>query len=207
MILSRQKQFIFIANVKTASTSIETALKKYADIHVRTTRSGKHMSMREVENTFIQHWPVKYIGEAGGYFKFGVIREPVSWFLSIYNSHSKRSFLGTPQYTGDITVEDYLERLSGGFSGIQWQLRDQRLRFCNNRGELAIDYLIRYENLKTDFRYVNERLGLEVNLPHANKSPEKACIADLEASTRKRIESLYAEDYRFYQEYAGRIPE
>ncbi|QFU74406.1 hypothetical protein EY643_01360 [Halioglobus maricola] len=201
MILSRQKNFIFIANIKTASTSIEAALRKYADIHVKTTRSGKHMSALELERQFINHWPRKYLGDAESYIRFGVIREPVSWFLSIYNSHTKSAFRGTAQYTGDSTIEEFLNRR---VTRKQWQLRDQHLRFCNGKGKPMVDFLIRYEFLQSDFKRVCEHLDLDANMPHANKSPQKISVENLSPNTRRQIEEAYSSDLMFYEEYAGR---
>ena len=101
MIISQSKGFIFIHIHKCAGTSIEEALAShlsYNDILLGSTPSGerfnanwskllvsrsggiikKHSTAREIKDFLWTHaW--------GGYFKFTVVRHPVSRLLSFYN--------------------------------------------------------------------------------------------------------------------------
>jgi hypothetical protein len=45
-------------------------------------------------------------------FVFGVIRDPVDYVVSLYNSQQKPAFIGHPNYTGDISFEIFWDTWS-----------------------------------------------------------------------------------------------
>ncbi|RLA45714.1 MAG: hypothetical protein DRR42_19070 [Gammaproteobacteria bacterium] len=203
MILSRRHQFIFIANLKTASTSIENSLAPHADIHLKTTKCGKHMSMSEVDDLILTKWPKRFLGDTAKLFRFGVMREPLSYVTSIYNSHTKKAFRGAPHYTGDKTFEEFLERVL--VPKKRWQLRDQHRKFSDVNGRPIVDFIIRYENFHDDFQHAMNEIGLAVKLPHSNKSPKKLRSSKINTTSRHFIEESYKSDYEFYESYAGKL--
>ena len=81
MLISTQKSFVFVANTKTASTSIEAALMPWSDIHRAGAPHRKHTSIRHLE----AHYPDVF-GPGGkrpaDFFRFGVMRDPVEWLGS-----------------------------------------------------------------------------------------------------------------------------
>ena len=205
MIVSRHKNFIFIANVKSASSSIERCLAKYADIHIKTTRCGKHMSIREAHRLILGYWPQRYLGKPADLFSFGVLRTPLSWALSLYNSHTRPVFANTPADTSNKKFDEFLENSFLRRSNKPWQLRPQYLRFVNAQGRPKMDFLIRYEKLNSDFRVVRNHLGLRVYLPHVNRSPKKIQAHQVSEKARQLIETAYSGDYEFYEKYTGRL--
>jgi hypothetical protein len=52
MIISLRKKFIFVANIKVGSTSIERVLSSHAEISIPQVQFGKHMTLREIYNRF-----------------------------------------------------------------------------------------------------------------------------------------------------------
>ena len=84
MLISVKKRFIFIANSKTASTSIEAVLAPYAEINRIGSALRKHISWEASKKEY------KFLFKLDEYhpdsfFKFVVVREPVEWVLSWYN--------------------------------------------------------------------------------------------------------------------------
>src|SRR5689334_13449694 len=95
MLLSYTKRFFFIANTKTASTTIERNLRRHADISICATRMGKHMSYAQAVRNF--QFVFKKSGmPAEAYFRFGVVREPVEWVVSWYNYRHRDQLLAKP---------------------------------------------------------------------------------------------------------------
>lgn len=203
MIVSRRYQFIFIANLRTASTSIENSLEPYSDIHVKTTQCGKHMSMNEVDGLILQKWPKKFLGDTGKLFRFGVMRTPASYVQSIYKFHTKNAFRGQPHYTGDQTFEGFLNEAV--LQGKRWQLRDQYQMFVDAHDLPAVDFILRFENLKDDFGRAMKHLGIRASLRHKNKSPWALRGKGMRDHTKRIIEEAYARDYEFYESYVGKL--
>ena len=96
MLLSLSHKFIFVANLKSASTAIESAMGDKAEIKLSATKFGKHDGLSAISNKFA--WIKRYIPYEE-FFVFGVIRDPVDYLLSLYNSHQKPAFDGKQQST------------------------------------------------------------------------------------------------------------
>lgn len=52
MLISLRKKFIFVANLKTASTAIEKQLRSVCEVAILQTRFGKHHGLDEIEKRF-----------------------------------------------------------------------------------------------------------------------------------------------------------
>ncbi|NES71262.1 MAG: hypothetical protein F6K24_41665, partial [Okeania sp. SIO2D1] len=74
---SGNNKFIFIANRKCASSSIEeSAIAKIADIRIKRSPLGKHLSMKEIYDRF--NWIFEHQEfSLDKFFKWGIIRDPV----------------------------------------------------------------------------------------------------------------------------------
>ena len=194
MLISLQKNFIFIANLKSASTSIEEALSPWCEISIRQSEYGKHMSYQKMCSTFsglFKTYNLKH------FFKFCVIRDPVDYCQSLYTSHkhvkfSKRSHLST----ANISFHNFLNTWR---KHNRKQLLPQCRRFKGRFGHYALDFCIDYHNFEADFKYVSDKLQLNLNeLPTLNMSPKQSkkdiiiSPADMDL-----IRHLFREDYAF----------
>src|SRR6476469_3594766 len=86
---SGKNKFIFVANTKCASTSIEHS--KIAEIsEIKLTyglpRIGRHMSIDDISEKFNFLFEEYKLNE---FFKFGVIRDPLDWVVSWFNFNSR----------------------------------------------------------------------------------------------------------------------
>src|ERR1700742_714787 len=96
MLLSLSRKFIFVANLKSASSTIEAAIADWAEIRLTQTRFGKHDGLTQISQKFV--WAKRYVPYEE-FFVFGVIRDPVDFLLSLYNSHNKSAFDGKQHST------------------------------------------------------------------------------------------------------------
>ena len=78
MLLSLSKKFLFIANLKTASTAIERVLAPHCELRLTSSPFGKHQSFVEFAERFRWLLSVTAIEDL---FIFGVIRDPVDFVL------------------------------------------------------------------------------------------------------------------------------
>lgn len=189
VLLSLSNKFLFVANLKTASSSIERALAARAEIAISKTQFGKHDRLSVISKKF--DWVRKYVAYED-FFVFGVIREPIDWLLSLYNSHQKSGFDGKGNSTKGITFSEFLN--SG--ARLRPQMVPQHLKFVDEHKRFRVNHLIDYAQLETEFPQICEKLGLGmIPLPEINRSPQVVTRDQLSAADIGKIEVEYAEDY------------
>lgn len=201
MIFSLSKKFLFIANLKTASTSIESVLAPHAELRLQAPGHGKHLSYAE----FIRNF--KWLSEHANMndvFVFGVIREPVSYMLSLYNSHRGEAFKGRDGlYTGNMDFDQFLSAWSGRNHE---QVKPQVSRFtCNMDSRLATNFLISYDRLDDGLKLVAERLQVPglASLPRLNASPPGLSEEQLLPSQVEAIRERFKADYEAISKYSN----
>ncbi len=189
MLISLSRKFIFVANLKSASTAIESAIGGQAEVRLSATKFGKHDGLSAVSNKFA--WIKRYIPYEE-FFVFGVIRDPADYLLSLYNSHQKPAFDGKQHSTKGMAFDDFL----GPWCERSWQAKPQHKRFEDEHGRLRISHLIDLANLADEFPGICAHLGLDgVRLDHKNESPDVLKRNDLTAAQLERVKSMYQADY------------
>lgn len=198
MLISLKHRFIFVANLKTASSSIEICLRRFCEVAIPQTGFGKHSTFAEIEERF--PWVFRYVRREN-FFVFGVLRDPVDYVLSIYNSHTKTDFIGQRHYTGDVPFGAFYEDWKARQS---WQLHPQITRFIDSKGNFALDYLLDYNALADQWPYFCRLLDVpHVALERYNASPEGIDRLDLSDAMVDRIYDDFDMDYTVLRECAG----
>jgi hypothetical protein len=189
MLLSLSHKFLFVANVKTASTSIEATLWKFAEVRIRKTEFGKHNPLTQISRKF--EWVKRYV-PYDEFFVFGVIRDPVDHLLSLYNAHSREVLRGSAVPTRGQDFDWFLDV----WCKDNWQAELQSARFIDRNGRFQMTHLIDYERLRDEFAQICAHLELgDIVLKHINVSPENLTRDDLTPAHIARIERKYAQDY------------
>lgn len=202
MLLSLNKKFLFIANLKTASTSIERVLAPYCELRLTQSNHGKHQSFVEVAERF--RWLLG-VANIEDLFIFGVIRDPVDFVLSLYNSHKREQFKDNAKlYTGDM---DFARFLSQWVPKNADQLKNQYVRFISAEGRLITNLLISYDKLDEGLAIVAEEVGVPdlIKLPKANASPQGLERNDLTKEQLDWIEQRFRKDKEFIERHANRM--
>ena len=200
MLISTSKKFVFIANLKTASSSIERKLNPYADVWVAQTKYGKHMSARTAKR-IINSFPHEF--RTLDFFWFGVMRDPVSYILSLYNSHQHPKFDGKPISTKNMSFDEFLDTWVKQNPG---QVASQSRLFINKFEKPIVNYIAKFEELEDDFNFIQSHLGIDDgDLPKVNVSPEGLNIEDISEENINKIKTFYSEDYDFYNKHTSRL--
>jgi hypothetical protein len=200
MLISLSYRFLFVANVKTASSSIEAALRPFAEIAISETRFGKHIGFAEIEERFDFIFRKEPLAN---FFKFAVVRDPLDMLISLYASHQKPAFEGKPHYTGGISFTEFLPLFRARQS---WQLAPQASRLTDRQGRMRMDYLIDFDRLEEQFAEVLRLIGLpEIQLPRHNESPDVITRADIPPAIRQQIAQEYRQDRRIKRTLTGRL--
>ncbi len=202
MLLSLNKKFLFIANLKTASTSIERVLSPHCEVRLTQSNYGKHQSFVEFADRF--RW-ILSCTNIEDLFVFGVIRDPVDFVLSLYNSHKREQFKGNAKlYTGDM---DFARFISQWVPKNADQLKNQYVRFISSEGRIVTNFLISYDKLHAGLEIVADRIGVPelLNLPRANTSPAGSGREDLTREQVEWIEARFKRDREFIDHHADKL--
>lgn len=200
MLISLDYKFIFVANLKTASTSIETALRPYADIALVESQFEKHAPLAEIERRFC--WVFDLIPR-DQLLIFGVVRDPVDYVLSIYNSHADPKFADSPNLsTRGLGFNEFRARWAE--ENVD-QLLPQYARFVGRDGSLGLNYAISYGSLPEEFRVVTDRLGIRAELDRVNVSEPYLRRQELTTGDLDWIETRFPEDRHLLSHYTHRF--
>jgi hypothetical protein len=196
MLLSIEKNFIFIHIPKTAGTSVTRALGPWSLKPQRTQwrRLLSHLPVRETPpNVFLrQHDKASWVKNKlpaeiyDSAYKFAVVRNPFELAVSTYYFRRKRA-----RAQDFKTFLRYLERKN------RFVRVDQTSWISDRHGNLIIDEILRFETLAEQFNALVERLGLpcEVKLPRANANAPYDYRAVYDDEAKSIVRRLYFRDF------------
>ena len=175
MILSYESKFIFIHIPKTAGTSIENGLRDFfkGEVIYGEVDSlwGYHSTALQLKNKLDNY---------DEFFKFTIVRNPYDRLYSLGSAitlidHGKN--ISEP-----ISKKKFKDWLLFGSRSMRSlpQRKTQLSWIVDNRNRVIVDYIIRFENLKTEFdELVNKLGGGTVSLPHERASNRVKNYQDL----------------------------
>jgi hypothetical protein len=203
MLISTSHHFIFIATPKAASTTIESRLKPHCEIAINETRFGKHLGLSQLVDRYA--WIFEEV-PLSRFFIFSVMRDPVDFMLSFYNSHCHPSFLDEPDgvFTGKMSFTEFLQKWTASSPE---QVRPQHERMLDKDGNVGVDFVISYEKLRQGLEIVGEiiRLGPIQDLEIENESFGKLRRRDLRRDNLDWIRRTYQEDILFRRQFCDRM--
>ena len=172
MPISNTLKTIFVHIPKNAGESIEKSLNIYPtdkDICFKNYWGTKNN--REV----LQHYTAQKIKDSinndmwESYFKFAVVRDPWSRAVSEYNWYL--------QFGPTITFQEWVESLPHRLN-INSAIHilevghniEQYKYICDKKGNILVDHIIKFDNLKEEFNKLCQRKSWDIELIHTNKS-------------------------------------
>ena len=180
MIISHKHKFIFFANGKCASSTIENALWKYNDddrisiIDIyggkkgiwskMTLDNGVNVSGLWGKNT--EHVPPQLchqeLGEVfSSYYKFGFVRNPKSWIASnyIHNFNHKPEIFESHHI---VKIFDFLKYFRRGINSIS---KFQFAFFSDSKFKnLLVDHVGKVETLNSDLEFISQNIKLDISI-------------------------------------------
>jgi hypothetical protein len=159
---------------------------------------GKHVTIGQIIDRFSWLFAEVRLSE---FFVFAVLRDPVDFMLSMYNSHRDPSFATDPRlYTGNQSFTQFLQRWVPANAD---QVRPQYERLLDHQGHIGVDYVISYENLAKGLETVGHMIGISPigSLHVQNKSFGRLRRADLHKAEQEWIYKTYIEDMIFRKQF------
>lgn len=195
MLIGVNKRFVFVANTKTASTSIEHALAPHAEIMRGGAPEFKHLPLQRVvtDYWFLFRHP-DYAFES--FFRFGVMREPLSWIDSWYR-YRKGNKVANP-LPADMTFAEFWQARDWNIQRADGSKYLQNTQFCNPQGALLADVIVPYERMNAYIPQILGLLGVKYALPRKNVSTVHRADAPLPEALVSDMRTFYAADYALY---------
>ncbi|MEM7008434.1 MAG: sulfotransferase family 2 domain-containing protein [Thermodesulfobacteriota bacterium] len=207
MLISRSKKFLFIHIQKTAGRSFEAVLKE----HIPDLESyrGTHDHALWAKDELGDEW--------SDYYKVAFVRNPwdrlVSWYTMIREKGTMtlyKKVFGARRYN-DLTqyvlanadsFEDFLYKCRDTIDDIDGRksiLYNQLDYVSDEKGDLLVDFVGRFEDLANDSQVVFDGLGLEnVSLPHKNSSKHKNYRTYYTDETKEEVSKMYSKDISYF---------
>ena len=200
MIISHKYKFIFIKTHKTASTSVEVDLAaKCADTDIVAPINEFDNEKEVLQKHFPRnyegynnHMPLELVRSKlknmkmfNSYFKFCVEREPIDKLLSHFY-WNYRNELDTEYFKRhiDILWEAFI------FGPLHKYNRNIHHWLIDN--EIAVDKILKYENLKEELKQTCKQLGFDIDLTTKAKSTlRKDKVLPRPNITNEQIEKVY----------------
>ncbi len=202
MLVSIEKNFIFIHVAKTGGQAIKSALSGYAVQKApgQWRRLLSHLPVREsFDIQFGPHATARWAKMKlppdffDGAFKFALVRNPYDLAVSLYSFVRKNPDHHRHRDARDMTFLEFLEmeRRRG-----LWRRRDQTAMLTSLGGEMLVDKVYRFEEMKDVFADIARRLDLPatIELAHKNASPHGPYRDYYTGSERALVERIWRRD-------------
>lgn len=221
MLISVKNRFVFVSNSKCASTSIERAFKRYAEIIGIASEKTKHADWLDILHDF--HFLFEHREYSpDSFYRFGIMREPLSWVVSWYNYRmdDKRGAEALPPNTTFRQfweMDDWVKYRRIRYQTISAVRRGhknkalirnhQRLKFLDSDGICRFNFILPYELLDKYIPYVCGEIGVQLKLPTRNVSTKYFSEQDIDDDLVSEIKSFYSDDYAFWMYWKAQCEE
>lgn len=188
MIINDKKKFAFVHVHKTAGSSIRNFLLNHFYNEVRD-QYETHATIEQLH---------KLDPKTKEYFTFAFVRNPWDWQVSLY--HYVKQTKNHPRHhiVSKLTFSEYLD----------WWTSPEHVKKARHRqsdyllksGELAVDYIGRFENLSEDFNKILNKIGVSSNkLPHINRSKRPLSYREMYSDeTQELVAKYWADDIKLF---------
>ena len=193
MLVFFKERLAFLSVPKTGTTAYETALAPRADMVISEPPMLKHAPVYRY-NRFVRPMFLKVCDAE--LELMAVMREPISWLGSWYRYRRRPFMQGKPNSTFDVTFDEfilaYMKGKKPGFADVGSQLNFMAAQ-PNGTG---ITHYFRYEDQPRLQAFLQDRLGVTLDLKRENESPKMEL--SLSADVEDRFRRKFAEEFALY---------
>ena len=166
---------------------------------------------KEQDGGYWQHGTILDICSAVGeelnkYLKFAFVRNPWDRSVSYYRFLCQLDLYGPVDPSKAPSFREWIlsdETSLNPHGPVWWQLRFKKKSqlewLCDEKGELMVDFIGKYENLQRDFETVMQKLNLPcVKLPHMNSLKPEDYRSYYDSETREKVGEWFKRDVELF---------
>jgi len=203
LIISHTHKFIFFAVPKTATHAIRQSLRQHLDQddwEQQTLFGEQYLPIPELAALKHGHISVRQVRphlsseDWKSYFKFGFVRNPFDrfvstcFFLNRENADFEKSAITFMKNA--LNVERFRQRML---------VRPQSQQLIDDGGNVALDFVGRYESLQQSYDEICTRIGVPaMELGRKNPSRHDAYTEYYDDELRDRVAEYYKDDLRVF---------
>ena len=171
-------------------------------IHIPKTGGSSINKAPFIEQRTFQHKPISFFHSSlrvdynlDEIFKFSFVRNPYTRFISGALTHG----YATSETINDFIVNEFVENHRKNFRAWEWVHLIPQCMFVYHGGELAVDFIGRFENLEKDWKKICKKLKQEYfKLPHENKGTYNINEVELSPESIEVIKEIYRLDFELF---------
>lgn len=194
MLVFFKERLAFLSVPKTGTTAYESALASRADMVLSDPPMLKHAPVYRY-NRFIRPMYLKVCDAE--LELMAVMREPIDWLGSWYRYRQRPFMKGKPNATFGISFDDFVLAYMKGkrppFADVGSQFKFLEAQ----PNGTAVTHLFRYEDQPRLQSFLNDRLGMTLELARENVSPPMEL--SLSDDVARRYRRKFAEEYDLYE--------
>jgi hypothetical protein len=198
MLYFRKRNLVLFATPKTGSTALEIALAPHADVVLQNEPLIKHCTFHRYKWRFEKFLAIftKIPPET-----VALIREPEDWLSSWFRFRYGSWLDGTPRSTKGLTfdefVDGYMQDPKPEFAAVG----SQAAFLGHPMNDMHVETLWRYDAMPAFQAWIQDELGVTLDVPRANVSPKFQ--TQLSDGLRTRLRDHCARDYALYDRARG----
>ncbi|MCC5991216.1 MAG: gamma-glutamyl kinase [Rhodobacteraceae bacterium] len=194
MLYFQKQNLVLFATPKTASTSLEAALAPHADIVLQGDPRIKHCTFHRYRWRFEKFLRI-FVDTPPE--TVAMIREPEDWLSSWFRFRHGSWLDGTARSTRGLSFDDfvagYIQQPKPEFAAVGSQ---SAFLTHPNIADDQVQTLWRYDAMPAFTQWLQDRLGVVLDLPQMNVSP--SFDTPLGDDLRVRLQAHCARDYALY---------
>lgn len=135
------------------------------------------------------------------YYKFTIVRNPFDWFVSSYFYFKDRPVAKgkLPIVRQDETFKEYIDNCYEK-TLVQGLGMKQQYDWHVSNGSLNVDQVIRFEEYETQVPMFLFDYGIEVPIPHINKTEDRLAYAEYyDLETKNKVMAMCEPDLDYFQ--------
>jgi len=181
----KKRNFVFVHINKTGGMSIEKALGFTEKQHFTAIESLQMIGAKKWEKVF----------------KFSIVRNPWDKVVSHYFHRIKTNQTGLGDYP--INFKEWVKLTYGEQNPKYYDdpkyFMPQFDWLTDDKGEIMVDFIGRFENLENDFQLICKRIDVKADLPFENKSEHKEYQYYYDDETKEIVRRWFRKDIETFK--------
>ncbi|MEL6960199.1 MAG: gamma-glutamyl kinase [Pseudomonadota bacterium] len=129
-----------------------------------------------------------------------VIRHPVDWLGSWYRYRARPAKIGSSNYTGDISFEEFVSAYCDDEHQTICKIGNPARFMGDGKDGFGVDHVFRYEQMPLLVAFFEDRLGTSLALEQRNVSPKMPLT--LPDDLRRRLEDTHPAMFEIWENAA-----